>query len=368
MIYVILGTRAQLVKMAPIIRIMEAKNWPLKLIHTGQHRESMVELCQDFNIKTTWKELYHQEQEVNTIIQAILWLLALGVKIFFKPPAIFKDSCPDQDIILVHGDTFSTVLGAIIGKRLGIKVAHIESGLRSFSLINPFPEEINRLLTFHLSNVAFCPGRWAVNNLSAYPKLTKINTHHNTILDTLRLALNNSCADGIAKIPDTEYGIVSLHRFENIFFNRRFRLIINQLLEVSTQYHLIFVLHPATRKRLMKTGLMHKLTNTSNIELRDRTGYFDFVKLMASSHFVITDGGSNQEELFYLGIPTFLMRKATERKEGLGQNICLGKYSAKNLDAFIKRIKADDFRDNQPRLPSTSPAEIICHEISFAAK
>lgn len=367
MIYIILGTRAQLVKMAPIIKLLEEKKWPLKLIHTGQHKESIEDIASDFNIETDWYLIYNKKEEVKTILHAIKWLTVLATKLAFKTHSLLPNFEKSVDnIILVHGDTFSTIIGAILGKRLGVKVGHVESGLRSFNLLNPFPEEINRLITFKLTDIAFCPGQWAIDNLKRY-NIKKINTINNTLLDSLLLACNSAPRSSYI-IPEHEYAVVSIHRFENIFLRRNLEKIIDQLLHVAQEIYLIFILHPTTYKRLIKTGLIKRIEDNKNISLRERTGYFNFIKLIKSSSFVITDGGSNQEELSYLNKPTFLMRNTTERQEGLTKNVFLGKLSEESLISFLKITGS--FKNENPSIIETldSPSEIICQEISFAAK
>lgn len=185
------------------------------------------------------------------------------------------------------------------------------------------------------------------------------------MLDSLKVALNSSRKSNSYPMPEAEYGVISIHRFENIFFSHRLKEIINQLLEVADKYHLIFVLHPTTHKRLKKTDLFEQLNQHPNIELRERTGYINFIGLLSNSQFVITDGGSNQEELTYLNIPTFLMRKTTERQEGLNKNVQIGNISADNLRIFISNIGS--YQKKPPLLPSSSPSKMICDEIAFAA-
>jgi UDP-N-acetylglucosamine 2-epimerase (non-hydrolysing) len=335
MIYIVIGTRAQLIKMAPVIRLCETKGYPFTLLHTGQHFESLDEICKDFEIKTSWHSLY-KGKEVSTIWQAILWCLSMGrLLISNKFYSQFVDK-KNKNLILVHGDTLSTLLGAMIGKRFKIPVAHVESGLRSFNLFHPFPEEIIRLLTFRLSNIAFCPSEWAKNNLQNYPHLDTINTNGNTIIDSLNYI---SQKETEYSIPSEPYGVISIHRFENIFFRKRFKNILDQIINLAKQYKLVFVLHPATRKRLDTTGYLKILDNNPNIELRPRTNYNNFITLLSSSKFVISDGGSNQEELSIFGIPTYLMRKSTERQDGLERNIVLGEYSSEILDNFILNLE-----------------------------
>lgn len=358
MIHCILGTRAQLVKMAPVIRAIERRDWSFQLIHTGQHKESMEALRRDFGIQTSW-QLLNKGSEIKNKHQAIAWLAKLIVRIATNQ-VLLNQRLSNNDIILVHGDTFSTILGALIGKRLSIPVAHVEAGLRSFNLFNPFPEEINRLIAFRLSNIAFCPGQWALSNLKNYRKLKCVDTHHNTILDSLRFALKQK---PVSNNIDN-YGVISIHRFENIFIASRLRQIIKTLIAISQKYpfKLVFVLHPATYSRLEKQRLLHDLEFNDNIILKNRMGYVDFINLMAASQFVITDGGSNQEELHYLGIPTYLMRKTTERQEGLNDNIILGEYSSEKLARFLANLS----QYSRPRKYlniSTSPSEMIVRHL-----
>lgn len=355
MIYCVIGTRAQMVKMGPVINQIEARGWPLRLIHTGQHQESMDDLQRDFGITSSWAHLY-TGPEVKSTGRALKWLLAMAWVVLKGCPQIFDKASVGNDIVLVHGDTFSTVLGALLAKRTGIQAAHIESGLRSFNFLHPFPEEINRCITFKLVDLAFCPGQWAYKNLKKQTHLKRIDTHHNTIVDALSMATNSALVDASYLIPNGRYGIISIHRFENIFRRETFEEILRQLIEVSQICPLIFVLHPATRKKLSETGLMAKLEALPQIELRERTGYFNFVRLLSKSYFVITDGGSNQEELTYLGIPTFLMRKATERQEGLDRNVVIGSYSSNALSQFMTDV---DELKHEPLPVSESPTEII---------
>jgi UDP-N-acetylglucosamine 2-epimerase (non-hydrolysing) len=361
MINCILGTRAQLIKMAPLIKKMEEQGWNINLIHTGQHLQNMQETCAEFGLCSTWQPLY-AGSEVNTVPQALKWLSYMLLRAFFKPANSLKRS-QQQDIILVHGDTFSTVLGALIGKRAGMPVAHIESGLRSFNLWHPFPEELNRLITFRLIDLAFCPGEWACDNLRSYPAIKTINTFHNTLLDTLRLAqqINQQAAKPIRQTP---YAVCSIHRFENIYPEANFARIVALLEQASHVCPLVFVLHPTTRKRLLKTGLIDTLNRLPAIELTERMGYADFVHLLTHSRFVITDGGSNQEELAYLGIPTLLMRKTTERQEGLGANTIISDFSAATVQNFLDNV--EHYRVKAKPIEASPCAIILAALASFA--
>lgn len=355
-IHIVIGTKAQLIKMAPIMVELENKKIPYNYIFTGQHKLTMDELRENFNIKAPDITLY-KGKDITGLIQSMIWLTSICLKTLFKKKEILGKT-DKSHILLTHGDTFSTVLGALMGKIARIKVAHIESGLRSFKIFAPFPEEINRLITFRLSDIYFCPGSWAINNLKKY-KGEKVDTKHNTLFDSLQLALKKT--EIKIEIPTEKYAVVSLHRFENIFSAPRFEKIINILLETSKTIKLLFILHEPTKIRLEKTGLIEKLKKEKNIELRPRYDYFKFVKLIHNAEFVITDGGSNQEECFYLGKPCLLMREATERTEGLKKNVVISKFNSSTITDFVSNYK--DFEIDQTK-EIKSPTKIIISIIS----
>ena len=358
MIICILGTRAQLIKMAPVISELERRNYKLSLIFTGQHRESMDELLNDFRISSLQRYLY-QGREITGTFQMAKWFLACLWKAIRYTDEYFPMPSDQRNIILIHGDTLSTLLGAIIGKLARTQVAHVESGLRSFNLLNPFPEEVTRLLTFRLSNIAFCPGTWAYENMKNY-KLLRINTQQNTIVDTLKYALQakNEYTD---ITQERDYGVFSIHRFENIFVKRRLRTIVNLLEKAATYYPITFVLHPATKIRLERLGLLARLEQNRAINLMPRMGYIRFIRLISKARFVVTDGGSNQEELSYLGIPTLLMRRVTERQEGLNSTVALCNYNEGLLIDFINNL--DKFARARVLDVDASPSQTIVNHL-----
>lgn len=348
MIISIVGTRAQLIKMAPIINEMERRQLKNVVLMTGQHRETMAELIADFKIRTPIEWLY-DGPEVSAISRTVTWVLAVAPRLRRRVRALIESSVAES-IVVVHGDTFSTLLGAAVARSLGAAVAHVESGLRSERLAHPFPEELTRRLVFRLTDIAFCPGRWAFANMQKY-RLERVDTNTNTLRDALDFALaSESKSDG------DEYGICSIHRFENIF-NRARLVKIVQLIEIAAATcPLIFVLHPATRKRLESTGLLSAMAKNPRIRFVDRMGYVQFIGRVRNARFVITDGGGNQEELSYLGIPTLLMREATERQEGLGGMTVLSRYDEAVVRAFLADIPASR---GAPGPLDGSPSKVI---------
>jgi UDP-N-acetylglucosamine 2-epimerase (non-hydrolysing) len=346
-IYVVLGTKAQMIKMAPIMVELQRRNIDYSFIHTGQHKETMDDLIANFGTKQPDMYLYHGP-DIARLSQVVPWML----RILYSTVSNRKQLFARRGVILVHGDTFSTVLGALIGRLSGLKVGHIESGLRSFSIFHPFPEELTRLMTFRLSDVFFCPNEWAVRNLRSY-RGRKINCGANTIYDALQLAVNSTVD---VPVPCDKYAVCSIHRFENIFQKAQFQRIVEIIEEVSRTLRLLFILHPPTKRKLEEFGFWHRLVDNRNIEMRPRYDFFTFNRLLMSSEFILTDGGSNQEECFYLGKPCLLLRYKTERLEGLGKCVVLSKLDPAVVRNFVRDYPKYSCR---PSCFSKGPSSII---------
>jgi UDP-N-acetylglucosamine 2-epimerase (non-hydrolysing) len=292
--------------------------------------------------------------EANTKSSFLRWFLSLFEKVLFQS----KRYIPEPGILMTHGDTFTSWLAALMGKRAGCQVWHIESGCRSYNLFSPFPEEFSRLFTFALTDTYFCADAWAVNNLKGY-KGTKINMGANTILDGVRYALNDP-GEGSVDFAEKAYAVVSIHRFENIFSARFTDFILPTLKQIAQQQHLIFTLHPTTRERLKALGLLEELSHYPNITLHERFGFVDWINLCCKANFVISDGGSNQEELSYLGVPTLLFRNETERQEGLGKNVVISRFSPAIIAQFLENIES--YR-TKPALGDAHPSRLIIQTI-----
>jgi UDP-N-acetylglucosamine 2-epimerase (non-hydrolysing) len=356
MIHVFIGTKAQLIKMAPVMRRLQQAGIQYNFIFSGQHKATIDDIRTEFGLKEPDVKLY-DGPDITGILQMLFW----SVRVFWFTLRHRKEVWRGDrnGIVLNHGDTFSTLLGTILAKVSGLKSAHVESGLRSFNLFHPFPEEITRRLTFSFSSLFFAPGQWAMDNLAGYRGI-KINTQYNTLLDALK-SYQASISDADVQIPEFKYGIVSIHRFENIFSRKKLERLTEILTNISNQQRLLLILHRPTQKKLQQFRLIERIEKCENIELRPRYSYFQFIRLMKNAHFVITDGGSNQEECYYLGKPCLIMRKATERKDGLGHNACLCYYQDDIIDDFIRNID----RFQQPELvhEGLSPSEIIVNTL-----
>ena len=310
----VVGTRAQLIKVAPVIVACERMGLPLILLMTGQHQETMKDLVEEFGIRSS-PEPVSQASERATVLSLVRWLPRAYVALARRLKQLNARGA-ELDV-LVHGDTLSTLIGAVAGRRCRAQVVHLESGLTSGRLLDPFPEEICRRIVFRMTNLAMCPNAEAASYMHKHHRRARVvDTGGNTIIDAVELA-------GAASVrPDTDepYVVVSLHRFQNLYDRARLRSLVTLIEQVSTVLKVHFILHPATRKRLRAEGLDGRLKATAGVALSPRLGYGAFLRLAAGAACVLTDGGSNQEELAALGVPTIVMRERTERPDGLGAN------------------------------------------------
>lgn len=312
----VVGTRAQLIKVAPAIVCCEHQGLDVLLLFTGQHQETMQDLVQEFGVGAEQRHAV-ASSERSTVGGLVAWLPRASAGLYRTLRQVRNDYA--QVNVVVHGDTLSTLIGAAVGRLLGARIFHLESGLSSGRLLDPFPEELTRRLVFRLADVALCPGPESTAYMRAHhPRCEAIDTGGNTIVDSVMLARRSgrSPADPAA----APYVVASLHRFQNIFKRERFLQLVAIIEALAVGRRVHFVLHPATRKRLEVEGLLGRLSALPGLHLSPRLGYADFLSLAAGAECVLTDGGSNQEELAVLGVPTVVMREHTERLDGLGRN------------------------------------------------
>lgn len=349
----IIGTRAQLIKVAPVIIEFEKRGKNCTILMTGQHKDTIQDIISEFRI-TSPQIPAIESRENATVLSLMYWLPKAYIGITKSLKSILINH--KKIDVLVHGDTLSTFLGALAGKRTGARIVHLESGLTSQNLLDPFPEEILRRVVFRLTDIAMCPDKKSFEHMKKkYSRRKVVNTKGNTIIDSIRLT-------GVSRITPpnkNKYIIASIHRFQNIYKRERLHEIIKTLEEISKCYKVFFVLHPATRKRLEKSDLMSRLESNTNIDLLPRLGYAKFLSLAAKSYCVLTDGGSNQEELSTLGVPTIILRKATERSDGLGENAIMEDELGMSIASYIKQ-GGHEALERKEKKSKTSPSyEII---------
>lgn len=350
MIFVPIGTKAQLIKMAPVIQELRHQQLPFKFILTGQHKETIDELYQAFQLPQP-DDHFIEPNEADSYKKLATWLIKSSWNALFK---LKKQS--DQDCILVHGDTLSTLQCALLGRIKNIPVIHIEAGLRSFNIFNPFPEEIIRRLVTALSSYFIVQDDAAEKNLSHKQAGKILNTQSNTMLDALAFANHRITEGYISETPNEKFAIASLHRNENLNNHERFQILMTTVLKAQQKTQVLFILHPVTKAKLQNTNWLKKLED-AGVQLLNRMDYLAFTKLMLNAEFLITDGGSNQEEASYIGIPCMIMRDFSERQEGLGGNALLSLFDPKKIDYFLNNYQ--EFRKPAVRFESESSKKII---------
>ncbi len=350
-IAVVIGTRAQLVKTGPVMVELQRRDIPYEFVYTNQHKDTFDDIRKNFGIKSPDKMFFTNQSETKTMGKIWGWFLKAMFRIFTSPKSLLSTS---RGIVIVHGDTNSAWMGALLGKLRRNKVMHLESGLRSFNIFKPFPEEINRLITFQLADVYAAPNKWALNNLKRY-KGVKLDTRNNTQYDAMKIALRHK-----DELPDIIYGekyaVAALHRYESVFRKDKLTRLVEIVEEIANEMKVVFILYPVTEKRLIKYGLLSRLEENPNIRLQERLPFFEFIKLQYESEFVCADGGSIQEELSYMGKPTLILRDVTERVEGLGRTTVLSKFDPNVISDFIKNYKK---YEKPPLKEDNYPSKIV---------
>ena len=349
----VVGTRAQLVKVAPVLTRAAAGGLEHVVWFTGQHDESIDDLISDFGITSPLLQPATRKERAS-VLRLVTWLpgTLLRCRRYLR---IVRDDTSAAPVVVVHGDTLSTLLGALAARLAGGLTVHLESGLSSGKLTDPFPEELLRRLTFRLTRVALCPNDEACARMRRFRGCKVVSTGENTLLDCVRDATAGGAATAVA--TEQAYIVVSLHRFQNIYNRQRFEKIVAELIELAAESSLVFILHPPTELRLRKYGLYQRLGEAANVSLRPRMPYTDFLALIADARAVISDGGSNQEELSYLGVPTVLLRERTERPDGLGENVVLTDAVSGSLAEFARSGKLDALRRERRLDAAVQPSQ-----------
>lgn len=329
-VLVLVGTKAQFIKTAPILREMDARGMPYRLVYTGQHSETFDLLEAAFGTRPPDESLV-PTFEASTHVSFLSWTLRYWRAVLKR---IRTSEWRECRVGLVHGDTASTLFGALALRLARVPVAHIEAGLRSSRLLEPFPEEIIRRLVSKLSQWHFAPDAVAAGNLARVGGRI-VDTGGNTLKDALLLALDKGAGKRDAGTAARPYAVVSIHRSENLSNRAVFDMLMQEVIATAQRLDVRFVLHPATRERIRASGWLPRLQATEGLQLLERMGYPDFVRLLVGSRFLMTDGGSNQEEAAMMGLPTLLLRRTTERGDGLGTNVELSALEPARIRDFV---------------------------------
>ncbi|HKT89067.1 MAG TPA: UDP-N-acetylglucosamine 2-epimerase (non-hydrolyzing) [Candidatus Sulfotelmatobacter sp.] len=295
----VVGARPNFMKAAPVLRALSAQGVRQTLIHTGQHYDAAMS-------DVFFQQLEMPEPDCNLEVGSGTHAQQTA-RIMIAIEPVLRERKPD--FVLVYGDVNSTVAAALVCSKLGIKVAHVEAGLRSRD--RTMPEEINRLITDQLSDLLFTPSPDGDENLVHEGiDASKIHRVGNVMIDTLVRLLPRAEAKFPADIP-SPYALVTLHRPSNVDDVPWLKEMLSTLAALSGRLHLIFPVHPRTRQRLDELG--STLITNSRLRLLQPLPYLEFLALQQRAAMVITDSGGIQEETTFLGVPCLTVRENTER-------------------------------------------------------
>jgi UDP-N-acetylglucosamine 2-epimerase (non-hydrolysing) len=346
MIVVVYGTTGELIKLSPILVGLRDREAPTLTLCTGQQVEQIPRLLDDFELPQpdVWLSRGRKGHDLQRPTDLLPWGLGVAAA-FARGHRMLRSRCvaaETRPLLVIHGDTITTVLGGMIGRVLDIPVAHVEAGMRSGDWRDPFPEEIDRVIAARLARTHFAPDARAAANLRAMRARGEIvDTGGNTIRDAIELVPPGALD---VELPRDPFGLVSLHRFELLSKPGALRAILELLREASRTRPMLFIDHPVTAAAIATHGLGPLFDDRFRRVARQR--YFGFIALLKASAFLVTDSGGSQEECAQLGHPCLIHRTVTERDDGLNGSVVL---SLMDLDV-ARRFLEDPLRYATPPL------------------
>ena len=339
-VMIVFGTRPEAIKMAPLVNALKIKSdqFDLKVCVTSQHRQMLDQVLQVFEIIPDFDlNIMKQNQNLTNLTSSIL----------IEMNKVFTKFTPDM--LLVHGDTTTTLATSLAAFYSSIPIGHVEAGLRTYDLKAPFPEEFNRQITTKVSKWHFTPTSLSKKNLlSEGVNISSITVTGNTVIDAMNWVLKKTqenddfkkkiIANLNNKIPFdwnlNKFILITAHRREN--FGDGFFQICSAIKKLASLYPDIHFIYPVHLNPNVIKPVYEILNNTNNIHLIDPLEYVSFVYLLQNSYLVLTDSGGIQEEAPSLGKPVLVMRDVTERPEGIESGTV--ELVGSNYDNIVKGV------------------------------
>ena len=311
---IVVGTRPQIIKTAPLLKEAGSRGLDLDVVHTGQHYD--YEMSRIF-----FNELTMPDPVMNLGVGSGSHGWQTG-RMLIELESAYNELRPD--VVLVPGDTNSTLAGALAAAKMGVPVAHVESGCRSFDM--GMPEEVNRRLTDHCSGLLFCVSEWARDQLLKEDiESDRVSLVGDTMYESVQAHRGDVDSDDVLEKlgVDEDYLVLTVHRAENTDNMVRLRNIFETVMDLDEE--VVFPCHPRTRKRLVETGLIGKIEG-SKVRVVEPVGYYSMLRLIRDAEMVLTDSGGVQKEAFWLDTPCVTLRDNTEWRETveLGWNKLVG--------------------------------------------
>jgi len=315
----VVGARPNFMKVAPIVAAMKQRPHVFQplVVHTGQHYDAAMS-------DSFFQDLDLPQPDTHLGVGSGSHAAQTAAVMERFEPAVLREK---PDWVLVVGDVNSTIACALVCVKLGVKVAHVEAGLRSRD--RSMPEEINRLLTDQIADLLFTPSPDADENLLAegIPR-ERIRFVGNVMIDSLQKNLEKArdlrTREKLGLAGD--YALLTLHRPSNVDLRDSFERILAALEVIASKLPIVFPVHPRTRKTISELGLSARVNEIKDLRIVDPLGYLDFLNLSSSARLVLTDSGGIQEETTALGIPCLTLRENTERPitVEMGTNVIVG--------------------------------------------
>ncbi len=300
------GARPNFMKVAPVMRAFEAKGgFEVLLVHTGQHYDENMS-------KLFFDELNISRPDINLDVGSASHAVQTA-EIMKRFEFVVLDFAPDY--VLVVGDVNSTIACGLVAVKLGVKLIHVEAGLRSFD--RTMPEEINRVLTDTISDLLFVTEKSGIDNLrNEGVDAEKVHFVGNVMIDTLLANREKAQRSDVLErlgLRGNEYAVITLHRPSNVDDMATFGEIVTAFEEIAKEMKLVFPIHPRTRDNIRGGELEKRMEELANLILLEPVGYLDFLCLLSNGALVLTDSGGIQEETTILGVPCMTLRENTER-------------------------------------------------------
>jgi UDP-N-acetylglucosamine 2-epimerase (non-hydrolysing) len=354
----VVGARPNFIKAAPVMAALAARADAVQLlVHTGQHYDLMMSEVFFAELSLPWPDVNLEVGSASHTSQTAQIMLRLEKVLLDRRP----------DLVLVYGDVNSTLAAALACAKLGIRIGHVEAGLRSFD--RTMPEEINRLLTDQVAELLFTPSADGDENLLREGIASeRIYRAGNVMIDTLErllpLALQRWETRLASTVPE-KYALVTLHRPSNVDDRASLSGAFDALVQISRRLPVLFPVHPRTRARLDAAALDVGSGPGAGLRLMEPLGYTDFLALMRHAALVITDSGGIQEETTYLGIPCLTVRENTERPITVtsGTNILVGRDAGRLCREVERVLHGEGKRGQIPPLWDGHAAERIAEVV-----
>jgi len=350
----VVGARPNFMKIAPIVREMD-KYECLEhiLLHTEQHYDDAMSKVFFEDLALPQPDIYLGVGSGSHAVQT--------AKVMVEFEKVLNERKPD--LVVVVGDVNSTLACSLVAAKLGVKIAHVEAGLRSFD--RSMPEEINRIVTDALSDLLFTTELSANQNLEREGiQKGKIHFVGNVMIDTLLYCINKAQISSIMNTLNLavgDFALLTLHRPSNVDVKENFEEIISALEIIQQQIKIVFPLHPRTRARLSEFGMAEQFARMTNFVVTEPLGYLDFLNLESNCKFVLTDSGGLQEETTVLGIPCLTLRENTERPVTIteGTNTLVGIDPEKIIEESMKILSGEGKSGRIPTFWDGKAAERI---------